>query len=42
MYSDLPSELEALYGPGLLELTNVSDGEGFAEPAGGSKAASES
>jgi hypothetical protein len=38
MYTDLPSELENLYGPGLLELTNLSEGE--ADP--GAVAASES
>ena len=32
MYADLPSELEALYGPGLLKLTNLS---GAAEDAAG-------
>jgi HTH-type transcriptional regulator, sugar sensing transcriptional regulator len=31
MYADLPNELEALYGPGLQQLTNLSDGEGAAE-----------
>jgi hypothetical protein len=38
MYTDLPNELENLYGPGLLELTNLSEGE--ADP--GTIAASES
>jgi HTH-type transcriptional regulator, sugar sensing transcriptional regulator len=42
MYADLPDELELLYGPGLLQLTNLSDGEGAAEPASQSMAASES
>lgn len=28
MYSDLPGELEALYGPGLLQLTNLSEAGG--------------
>jgi sugar-specific transcriptional regulator TrmB len=42
MYADLPDELEQLYGPGLLQLTNLSDGEGAAEPASESMAASES
>jgi len=42
MYADLPDELEHLYGPGLLQLTNLSDGEGDAEPASESMAASES
>ena len=32
MYADLPDELELLYGPGLLQLTNLSDGEAAAEP----------
>ena len=32
MYADLPDELEVLYGPGLLQLTNLSDGEAAAEP----------
>lgn len=27
MYADLPSELEALYGPGLLRLSNLSEGD---------------
>jgi sugar-specific transcriptional regulator TrmB len=27
MYADLPTELESLYGPGLLELTNLSEGD---------------
>jgi HTH-type transcriptional regulator, sugar sensing transcriptional regulator len=31
MYADLPAELELLYGPGLLQLTNLSDGEDRAE-----------
>ncbi|HYM97174.1 MAG TPA: helix-turn-helix domain-containing protein [Candidatus Sulfotelmatobacter sp.] len=31
MYADLPNELEALYGPGLLQLTNLSPEDGFAE-----------
>jgi HTH-type transcriptional regulator, sugar sensing transcriptional regulator len=42
MYTDLRSELEFLYGPGLLQLTNLSDGESAAEPASESMAASES
>lgn len=35
MYADLPGELEALYGPGLFELTNISGAgdEGGAESA---------
>lgn len=41
MYADLPNELEALYGPGLLQLTNLSGGEWSSEAAPGS-AASES
>ena len=41
MYTDLPDELELLYGPGLQQLTNLSDGESSAEPAE-SLAASES
>ena len=42
MYADLPNELENLYGPGLLELTNLSEGEAAAEPAPEPMAASES
>ena len=42
MYADLPDELELLYGPGLLQLTNLSDGEGAPEPVSESMAASES
>jgi len=42
MYADLPDQLELLYGPGLLQLTNLSDGESAAEPASESMAASES
>jgi sugar-specific transcriptional regulator TrmB len=42
MYTDLPSELENLYGPGLLELTNLSEGEPAGEAAPGTIAASES
>jgi Predicted transcriptional regulators len=42
MYTDLPDELELLYGPGLLQLTNLSDGEAAAEPAPEPMAASES
>ena len=42
MYADLPDELELLYGPGLLQLTNLSDGEAAAEPASEPMAASES
>ncbi len=38
MYADLPGELEGLYGPGLLQLTNLSGDDG----AGESIAASES
>lgn len=38
MYADLPGELESLYGPGLLQLTNLSGDDG----AGESIAASES
>jgi sugar-specific transcriptional regulator TrmB len=41
MYADLPNELEGLYGPGLLQLTNLSEGESGGEAAPGS-AASES
>ena len=33
MYADLPNELESLYGPGLLQLTNLSGGDGFGEAA---------
>jgi sugar-specific transcriptional regulator TrmB len=42
MYADLPNELENLYGPGLLQLTNLSDGEAPGEVSAGSIAASES
>jgi sugar-specific transcriptional regulator TrmB len=42
MYADLPNELEGLYGPGLLQLTNLSEGDLGAEAAPGSAAASES
>lgn len=42
MYTDLPNELEALYGPGLLRLTNLTDGESAAGPLPVSMAASES
>ena len=42
MYADLPNELENLYGPGLLQLTNLSDGEAPGEASPGSIAASES
>jgi sugar-specific transcriptional regulator TrmB len=42
MYADLPSELESLYGPGLLELTNLSEGEPAGEADPGTIAASES
>jgi Predicted transcriptional regulators len=42
MYTDLPDELELLYGPGLLELTNLSEGEPAAEADPGTIAASES
>jgi sugar-specific transcriptional regulator TrmB len=41
MYADLPNEMEALYGPGLLQLTNLSGGEWSGEAAPES-AASES
>jgi sugar-specific transcriptional regulator TrmB len=41
MYADLPSELEALYGPGLLQLTNLS-GEELSGEAAPESAASES
>jgi HTH-type transcriptional regulator, sugar sensing transcriptional regulator len=37
MYADLPDELESLYGPGLLQLTNLSDGDGAAEPVAASE-----
>ncbi|MFI4972514.1 MAG: TrmB family transcriptional regulator [Hyphomicrobiales bacterium] len=33
MYTDLPNELEALYGPGLLQLTNLSAGDWSGEAA---------
>jgi HTH-type transcriptional regulator, sugar sensing transcriptional regulator len=33
MYADLPNELEALYGPGLLQLTNLSEGDLSGEAA---------
>lgn len=36
MYADLPNELEGLYGPGLLQLTNLSEGESGGEAAPGS------
>jgi sugar-specific transcriptional regulator TrmB len=42
MYTDLPDELELLYGPGLLQLTNLSDGDAAAEPATEPMAASDS
>jgi HTH-type transcriptional regulator, sugar sensing transcriptional regulator len=42
MYADLPNELETLYGPGLLQLTNLSDGETGGEATPESMAASES
>jgi sugar-specific transcriptional regulator TrmB len=42
MYADLPDELELLYGPGLLQLTNLSDGDTAAEPANEPMAASDS
>ncbi|HZK74236.1 MAG TPA: helix-turn-helix domain-containing protein [Clostridia bacterium] len=44
MYADLPNELEALYGPGLLKLDDFSGDDGFGELAtsGDSIAASES
>ena len=44
MYADLPNELEALYGPGLLKLDDLSGDDGFGELAtgGDSIAASES
>ena len=41
MYADLPDELELLYGPGLLQLTNLSDGDTAAEPANEPMAASD-
>jgi sugar-specific transcriptional regulator TrmB len=37
MYADLPDELEVLYGPGLLQLTNLSDGDGAVEPVAASE-----
>jgi len=40
MYADLPNELEALYGPGLLQLSNLSGGDWSGEAA--EAAASES
>ena len=42
MYADLPNELENLYGAGLLELTNLSEGEPAGEADPGTIAASES
>lgn len=39
MYADLPNELEALYGPGLLQLTNLSGEDGAADIAGAESAA---
>ncbi|HEX3629331.1 MAG TPA: helix-turn-helix domain-containing protein [Candidatus Dormibacteraeota bacterium] len=42
MYADLPSELESLYGPGLLELTNLSEGKPAGDADLGPMAASES
>src|SRR5487761_205513 len=42
MYADLPNELEGLYGPGLLQLTNLSEGDSEADAAPGSATASES
>ncbi|MGH7764620.1 MAG: TrmB family transcriptional regulator [Candidatus Dormibacteraceae bacterium] len=41
MYADLPNELESLYGPGLLQLTNLS-GEEWSGEAPTESAASES
>lgn len=38
MYADLPNELESLYGPGLLQLTNLSEGQSGGEAAPGSSA----
>ena len=37
MYADLPTELEGLYGPGLLQLTNLSGDDGLGEPATGTE-----
>lgn len=37
MYADLPSELEALYGPGLLQLTNLHSDDSAGEPAAASE-----
>ena len=42
MYADLPNELEALYGPGLLQLTNLSDDEVATDAAPESAAALDS
>jgi len=42
MYADLPNELESLYGPGLLQLTNLSGDDAAAEAALESELASES
>lgn len=39
MYADLPNELEALYGPGLMQLTNLSGDDLAAEGAGAESAA---
>lgn len=37
MYADLPAELESLYGPGLMALTNISGDEMTGEAIGGSE-----
>ena len=37
MYADLPAELESLYGPGLMALTNISGDEMGGEAIGGSE-----
>ena len=37
MYADLPTELEALYGPGLLQLTNLHGDDSAGEPAAASE-----
>ncbi|HYL07832.1 MAG TPA: helix-turn-helix domain-containing protein [Candidatus Udaeobacter sp.] len=37
MYADIPGELEALYGPGLLQLTNLHGEDSAGEPAAASE-----
>ncbi len=42
MYADLPNELESLYGPGLLQLTNLSGDDAVADASAGDAAAADS